>query len=200
MNAETATAYQAANLFQNEALAERVDTYRRLKANRGYAPDPGRYDVASGGPTPSAPADSGPRPIPINQIIAKDGEVLWPLGAPEEGDLADKKGAASRAIREVAQQAMQGKPVPTSQVIAARNALADYANPAARWFEKNHKSDYDGFVNYIRSLDRGLRSLAESGRMEGEAPAAYSGGIDITPPTAAPTGGDVLRGQVRDRR
>ena len=87
--------------------------------------------------------------------------------------------------------------------MAARKALSDYANPAARELKDQRPDDYDAFVNYIQNLDGSLRSLADVAHngagtaRHRPAPAETTGGINIDPKTAPKSAGDVLKEKVK---
>jgi len=210
--AEAATAYQAANLFQQRALGTMMDNYLGAKYGAG-APS---YDIQTGAPASVVPYSLGNGPgrgererhpgvavggrqdvagrtngaggsLPFDRLIGRDGEVLWPLGAPTDGDLGAKKQAADEAIQGVLQDARRGRRVPARRVVEARDKLAAYVNPAADAIRKHNEKDVDGFADFVQSLDAGLRSLAEA-RGAGR-PARVP---DIEPPNAPRTGGDVL--------
>ena len=208
--AEAATAYQAANLFHQEALGTMLDNY----GGRKYATAAPSYDIQTGAPTSVVPYSLGNGPsraererhpgvavggrqnvvgpngggnLPFNRLIGRDGEVLWPLGAPTDGDLGAKKKAADEAIQGVLQDASRGRRVPARRVVEARDKLAAYVNPAADAVRKHNEKDVDGFADFVQSLDAGLRSLAES-RGTGRAARAP----DLDPPNVPKTGGDVL--------
>ena len=195
-NAETASSYQLANLFRTEAMQNMAETYRNSKYGGSGGNGQGQYSVSD--PQPKDPFENLP-PVPINDIFAKDGTVLWPLGAPEEGDLAEKKATAGRSIQSVARDALAKQPVTLSRVVAARDDLAAYANPAASWFKDHSAKDIPGFVNFIRSMDDALRGLAESKKM-GTPPAKDVGPMNFNPPTAPKTGGDILLQEMRDKK
>lgn len=212
--AEAATAYQAANLFHQEALGTMLDNYGGRKYaspsydirtgapasvvpySLGNGPGPGERErhpgVAIGGRQdvvgqPDGDAAGGGGTLPFNRLIGRDGEVLWPLGAPTKGDLGTKKKAADEAIQGVLQDARRGRRVPARRVVEARDKLAAYVNPAADAIRKHNEKDVAGFADYVQSLDAGLRSLAET-RGTGRAGRAP----DIDPPNRPKTGGDVL--------
>ncbi len=133
--------------------------------------------------------------IPFNRLFAKDGEILWPLGAPTDGDLASKKQAADQAITKVVREYAQGGNAPVRDVVAARRALSNYAVPAADKL-KDNQDDYDDWVNWVSSLDRGLRTIAQSGEGRGGRTAASPAeglDIEIKPDTAPKTAGEVLK-------
>lgn len=213
-NAEAATAYQAANLYRQAAIDEMLNN--RMKAqqfaqsrfdygpmDRGYA-SPGRAPIRSRTQAPAAgegqaAVEAAQRPATFNEMIAQNGEVFWPLGAPDQGELGTKRSAASAAIQDLIQQSRRG-PVSVRRVVQARNALSDYAVPAAQALKQDRPDDVDDFATYIKTLDAGLRSLALN---EGATRPASPGGTtrtpDIKPDNAPESAGEVLEKKI-DRK
>ncbi|MEO6808384.1 MAG: hypothetical protein ABI353_04660, partial [Isosphaeraceae bacterium] len=127
--AEATTSYEAANIFRQEAM----DEMSRARM-QNQPPIPSRLDQgqARQGTTNTSrvPVQSRTQPpATFDQMIAKDGEVFWPLGAPNQGYLGTKQDVATAAIQSVIQQSQAG-PVAVRRVVHARNALSDYAVPA----------------------------------------------------------------------
>ena len=100
LNAETATQYQAANLMHQQALQTLMQTYSMNYLNNKYG-NSGGYGVGLGRPVSYGSNGSNDKTpaIPADKLFSRDGQVLWPLGAPEDGDLKAKKQAASAAIQ-----------------------------------------------------------------------------------------------------
>lgn len=205
MNAEAATAYQAANLMHQRAAQTLMQNYMGSKyANAGASPG---YGVAPGRPLAYGTTGGKGEPRPAlrpDEMFAKDGQVLWPLGAPEDGSLRSKKQAASQAIQKAVGDYLADRAAPpVSEVVAARTALANYANPAAREIKDQRPDDYEDFVHYIEDLDTSLRSLADvkhsgAGRARHRpAPAEVTGGIDVDPAGKAKSAGEVLKEKVQ---
>jgi hypothetical protein len=195
MNAEASTAYQAANLMHQQALQTMLQNYSGGKYAGGGASVPRTYGDEGGGDGRKPAGD-----IPFDQLVARDGQVLWPLGAPEDGDLGSRKQRATAAIQQLLKDRGEGRDAPVRQVVRARRALSDYAVPAAREIKADHPDDYDDWVNYVSSLDRGLRTLAglqgAGGRGGNATPRETN--IDIRPENQPKSAGDVLKGRVKD--
>jgi hypothetical protein len=221
-NAEAATAYQAANLYHQQALNLMMDNYQRarLMALGDVAPGVKSYVRAGGegaGPGRAAavgtapargegPATGGRTPATFQEMIARDGSVFWPLGAPTSGDLGAKQQAASRAIRDAMQDYRADGRVSVRRVADARRKLAAYAVPAANALrdEKDSK-DVRGFSDYVQTLDAGLRSLAAGPETGGRAAGPAGVGEQNFRPNVAPeTAGEVVKEKIeagsRDRR
>ena len=190
LNAETVTQYQAANLMHQQALQTLMQTYSMNYRNNKYGNS--GYGVGLGRPTSygSSGSNDQAKAIPADKLFSKDGQVLWPLGAPEDGDLKAKKQAASAAIQKaISDYIASNAAPPVREVVAARKALSDYANPAARELKDQRPDDYDAFVNYIQNLDGSLRSLADVAHngagtaRHRPAPAETTGGINVDPKT-----------------
>jgi len=202
-SAELATGYQAGNIYRQMAYssllnnggpgAPRTVRIRRSGTDAGSGDSPGVTARARPeGAAPRAAANRrapSERPATFREMIADDGEVFWPLGAPDNGELGAKRKAAGRAIQQVMQDAKDRGEPSVRKVIAARQALADYAEPAAEQLKEDSPDDVKGFATFIQTLDGGLRSL-----VAGNAPAGGAGGrADIEPPSAPKTAGDVLK-------
>ena len=171
-----------------------------LRGGPKPSPNPNNYSHTSYGDSGGTNPEEQPKLIPLNQLIASDGEVLWPLGAPSDGELGQKRNAADKAIQKVVAQFARGDRVPVRDIVAARNALSDYAVPAADKFEANDKQDYDDFVHYVQSLDAGLRNLDRTSAVANarQAPEAPAVPLNIKPDDAPKSGGDALKKAVVD--
>jgi hypothetical protein len=204
-NAETATMYQAANLLHQQALQTLMQNYAGNYLNDKYAGMPyGGRPMSYGG---GAGAD-GAKVLPPEQLYTRDGRLLWPLGAPDGGDLKAKKQAADDAVqRAVGDYIASRAAPPVREVVAARSALADYANSAAREIKENRPDDYKDFTNYIDNVDASLRSLADVAHNGARprtgpkrTPADVVGGIDTDPKGTPKSAGDVLKEKVQSDR
>ena len=196
-NAEAVEAYQGANLMRAEAY----DALSEANVNNSNAR--------------SNSSDQASEGVPLSNLFARDGEVLWPLGAPTDGELGTKRDAASAAIQEVVTEFAADREVPTRKVIEARQALSDYAVPAARYFEKTEdKQDEKDWENWVSNLDRGLRTLAgieppPTGRPNPAAPTGRGDATrrpnprgdapDIQPEGVPKSAGEVFRESLRNR-
>jgi len=221
LNAQAASAYEAANLLNQEAAKDAVSGYRSAK--QAYGP---RYNIRTGSPgytSSAAPpreavaqVDPEAQPIlPPDRLLAPDGEVLWPVGAPKGPDLDPRREAASQAIRDAVQPGTGGRRGSIRRIVRARERLSDYAVPALQQIRTERPQDEEDFVRYVRSLDLALRALAENrGQTEnrgdgpiGQAPAGAPAGTpgrpparDVDPNDTPKTGGDVLQQTIRQDR
>ena len=194
LNAESVEAYQGANLMRAEAYDALTDAQvQRRKA------------MSNG--------SDGSDAIPIQELFSREGDVLWPLGAPTDGDLGAKKDAASEAVKKVVTEFLADREAPTREVINARQALSDYAVPAAKYFEKTEdKQDEKDWEKWVTTLDQGLRTMAgiERGpadearpnprRAENRPKAKDEPAPELARPAGQPkSAGDVLRDSLRSR-
>ncbi len=159
LSAESATSYQASNLMAQAAM-----DVLRDNSVASYNGVEGRFNVRTGRPKSFGEPVAGD--IPLKNLISRNGEVLWPLNSPVGGDLYDKRREAGRAIQSVIQTFKTNGKVPIDQAIAARNRLSDYTEPALNDLKRHRPNDIDNFLNFVASLDRGVRNLVGEEKAE----------------------------------
>jgi hypothetical protein len=119
---------------------------------------------------------SGPR---LNDLVSRSGDVLWPSFAPNTGYLADKRTAASQAIREVMGEVRRSGRASVDRLSSALNSLYGYAEPSIEELRKNDPANVQAFTNFAQDLDSGLRRLV--GNREIDAPRIGNPGAGDAP-------------------
>jgi len=144
----------AANLYYQQAMAQAI------KNQQALALQP-RYDVRQRVPRPVSPADtSTPKPLPRNQVLKNDGEVLWPKVAPS-GDMFDKPKAAAEAAIRVAVKEFEANGKASIQSVAeAKSQLVAYGKPALVQLVQIERDNAKQLLTFLASLERVLDTLA----------------------------------------
>jgi hypothetical protein len=144
------TTQGAGDLINSNLMANYV--LGGVKDYASYAP---RYNVQTGNDFTSN-AGGGSRLV---DITSRGGDVLWPLSAPTDGDLADKRKAADTSIRDAIVDFRRTGKGSVEKVNAALRNLTAYADPAAKYLRQHDPGQVVTFMELVRSLDRGLRKL-----------------------------------------
>jgi hypothetical protein len=144
----------AANLYYQQAMAQAI------KNQQALALQP-RYDVRQRVPRPVSPADtSTPKPLPRNQVLKNDGEVLWPKVAPSS-DMFDKPKAGAEAAIRVAVKEFEANGKASIQSVAeAKSQLVAYGKPALVQLVQIERDDAKQLLTFLASLERVLDTLA----------------------------------------
>lgn len=149
MTASTSAA--ASDMLQRDMKAIYYANHPELRANHGD-----RYNVHSTRAWSRGRA-GGARLV---DVTSRDGDVLWPLSAPTDGDLNDKRAAASEAIKNsIHEFRTGGGKVSVKTVSAALDRLNGYSEPAIEHLRKSNPAEVHTFIDFVRALDRGLRLL-----------------------------------------
>jgi len=187
MNAQAAMAYQAANLYQQEAMNEAVDKYRQAKVLQP------RYQVETG-TTRFDRRHPTIQLIPREKLLDADGRVQWPASTPSGQNLSDARNKVDEAIMRVAQEARERGHASVRSIVAARNALSQFASLALERLRSESPADAAGFQVFLQSLDHVLYTMAES---PAAAAARTTGGTGLNPDNAPKTAGEVLKETIR---
>lgn len=186
MNAQTAQAYQAANLYRQQALGIAAEMYRQNKLYQPY------YGVATGRPG-VARRRGTVAVIPRDRLIDASGKVLWPASTPSGAKLNAARQEADDAIAKVFQEQKENGRASVRSVVAAREKLAAFAGTALERLRADSPADAAGLEVFLYSLDRALVAMANNA-------ATGPGRINVTPDDAPKTGGEVLKeGIEKDR-
>ena len=170
-NAQAVTAYQQANLYEQQAISTQLANQKQMSAIRD------KYDPRNNLPKYSAVPASGTPSVPMGKLISPQNTVMWPPGAPATPPraLADEK------IAQVAKEFQKDGQATTAAVIDARDALYAYGQPALASVKKNHPSETAVFRDFLNNLDMGLDVMAH--------PANKTGAPASTPAPPAPRPG-----------
>jgi hypothetical protein len=156
-NAWTASNYQAANLYNQQAVAQALQNQKMMAT---MSP---RYDVRTQEPAPSSTSsekDRGFKPLPMSQVIAPDGKVLWPSAAPVNGELGEHRSAAEAAVREASGEFRSAGRATIASVSEAKERLYDYGRPALRDLNRESRPDAVTLLRFLASLELILDAMA----------------------------------------
>jgi hypothetical protein len=154
-NAWSTDMYQAANLYNQQAMAQAIENQRQMQAMQP------RYDVRSQAPRTVPSSDRQNRePLPRNQVVSPDGKVLWPGRAPNDGDLAKARSAAEAAIRVAVKEFETAGKASVQSVVAAKELLYAYGRPALQKLAAENDAAAQNLFKFLANLEQLLDSLA----------------------------------------
>lgn len=155
----------SANYLMNKAAQQEMLWQRSLSGNATPIP---RYGVRSGR------SSSSGRPNPQNLVTqtSREGDVLWPVSSPSQGDLFEKRRDADQAIKAVVRDYRSKGVAPVDEVVAAIRALHAYVDPAVASLRKERPQDLESFLGFAEGLHSGLRGLAPQPPKPDEGPAS----------------------------
>lgn len=114
-----------------------------------------RFNIQTGRPW-SAGRSSAPR---LADAVANDGNVLWPLNAPNDQYLRDKRAAANTAIKNVVADFRRTGRANVDKTSLALKNLQAYAQPGVDTMRREGAPGVNGFIEFVRNLDGSLRNL-----------------------------------------
>jgi hypothetical protein len=145
----------AANLYYQQAMAQAIKNRQQELALQP------RYDVRQRVPRPvSANDTSTPKPLPRNEVLKNDGEVLWPSVAPSSATLDKSKSAAEAAIRVAAKEFQANGKASIQSVAEAKSQLVAYGKPALEQLVRSDRDDAKQLLTFLASLEGVLDTLA----------------------------------------
>lgn len=154
-NAWTANMYQAANLYNQQAISQAIENQRRAQTLEP------RYDVRDRTPRVSqADRPTAPTPLPQNRVLSPDGKILWPGRAPTDGDLAGKRAAAEAAVLIAAREFKAGGRASVPSVAEAKELLYAYGQPAILELGAKSRPAAQELLHFCSSLEQVLNGLA----------------------------------------
>lgn len=155
-NAWSASMYQAANLYNQQAIAQQIENQRQMQ----QAMEP-RYDIRKRTPrTPRTREQAGSAPLPKNEVLSTNGSVLWPKQAPAGADLAQARSAAEEAIKIAVKESEANGTATVPSVIEAKERLAAYGQPALKKLAETDKPAAKSLLRFLISLEQAVNSLA----------------------------------------
>jgi hypothetical protein len=164
-NAQAVQAYQSANYYQQQA----VNTYlSNMKMSQEMQQ---KYNAE----TAARVAASRKPPRPFEQLVAADGNVLWPEYAPANQNRA----AVDEAIRNAETERRQNGQATVQTVNQARKKLIAYGQPALSRVRRERPGFGNSFRDFLNELDVSLDTLAQP-------PVMVKAGGEDTPPPPAP--------------
>lgn len=208
-NAQAMQAYQAANLYRQQAMNQAYSRYAAATSGSGSGNGSGgdsgssyqtRYNINNGNTVPY-PIFTGSRNrrinrarLPREQVLTEDGKVLWPDNTPSDKELDPLREAVDTAFRDVAADREKHKRgnITIRDAVHARGKLVSFAAPAVEKLSEERSNDVADFQVFLGSLDFALRSMANA------APPTSATSQRTTPENTPESGGDVLKGTIKD--
>ena len=155
-NAWTAQMYQAANLYNQQAIAQQLANERQMQ----QAMEP-RYDVRQRTPRPPKTREpASATPLPRNQVLAPDGSVLWPGRAPADAELGKARTAAEAAIKNAVKEYAASGRATVQSIVEAKERLAAYGKPALKKLAETNMEAARNLLRFLASLEQAINSLA----------------------------------------
>jgi hypothetical protein len=155
MSAWSADMNEAANLYNQQAMAQAIENQRQMQAMQP------RYDVRSQAPRTVRPSDRENREsLPRNQVVSPDGKVLWPGRAPNDGDLARSRSAAEAAVRVAVKEFEANGKASVQSVVTAKELLYAYGRPALQKLAAESDAAAKNLFRFLASLEQLLDTLA----------------------------------------
>lgn len=186
-NAQTVLAYQAANLYRQQAVGVAAQIYRENKLYRPY------YGVATGRAR-IARRHGAVAVIPRERLFDAEGHVQWPASTPSGAQLDTARQEADSAIQKVFEEQKQNGRASVRSVVAAREKLAAFGGSALEQLRTSSPADAAGLEVFLYSLDRALTAMANT------VAAPNPGRVNLTPENAPRTGGQVLKNEIEKNR
>jgi hypothetical protein len=156
-NMYTAWANQAAgiaNLYNQQAIAQALQNAQSEQALQA------RYDVRTRVPQPAPLSQEYPKPLPKNEVLKSDGELIWPM-APPASDTLDKHRFAAEAAVRVAVKEYEAKGKASVQSVAeAKSQLFAYGKPALTHLVRINRSDAEKLLRFFTNVEHVLDQLA----------------------------------------
>jgi hypothetical protein len=154
-NAWSAEMYEAANLYNQQAMAQSIENQRQMQAMQP------RYDVRSRAPQSVGSKDrNNNQTLPRNEVLSPDGKVLWPGRAPNDSELAKLRAAADAAIRVVVKEFEATGKASVQSVVEAKELLYAYGKPALQKLAAENDAAARNLFRFLGSLEQLLDSLA----------------------------------------
>lgn len=155
-NAWTARMYQAANLYNQQAIAQQLANDRQMR----QVMEP-RYDVRQRTPrSPETREQASTSTLPRNEVLTSDGTVIWPGRAPTDGDLGKARSAAEAAIKIAVKEFEASGKATVQSIVEAKERLAAYGQPALRKLAETNMEAAKNLLRFLASLERVVNSLA----------------------------------------
>ncbi|MDB5349390.1 MAG: hypothetical protein JWN86_637 [Planctomycetota bacterium] len=150
-NAQATKAYQEANFFQQQAIATAMNNAQQAPAVRE------QFNVRSAAPRSRSRAPRQTSTVPLDQLITKDGAVLWPQSSPVD----PSRERVDTAIAAIAKQYQDDGKATVQSVNEARNALSAYGHPALTEVRKERPQSAAVFKSFLNNLDVSLAGMAK---------------------------------------
>ena len=100
--------------------------------------------------------------VPRDQLLDKNGKILWPSSAPGDSLTAGTRRAAEDAVRGVVLAEKTHGNAPVRDVVDAKKKLAAFARQALPIVSARARADSDGLERFIVELEKTLQTMALS--------------------------------------
>jgi hypothetical protein len=138
----------------NSMIADRLAMLAYLD-QAGSSNHGDRYDIHTG----RRWSMGRPSSVRLVDLTSNMGDVRWPLSAPNDAYLRDKRAAANTSIRVAVRDFRSAGSTSVEKVMKALNDLQSYASPAVDTLRRESPPEVNGFIDFVRNLDQGLRGL-----------------------------------------
>jgi len=98
--------------------------------------------------------------VPRDQLLDKDGKILWPSAAPDDSTTAGTRRAAEDAVRAIVAAEKTSGSAPVRQVVDAKKKLSAFAREALPVVIARHRADSDVLERFIVELEKTLQTMA----------------------------------------
>lgn len=154
LNSWSAQSYQAANLFNQEAISQAINNARRSPVMQPS------YEVNRRAVQPAEPEQPAPQPLPRADLLTPAGAVRWPASLPSVGILNSVKSAAEAAIAVATKEFVASGRASIQSVAEAKSRLFAYGQPAIKLVAQKDKAKAQELLKFFVSLEHALDSLA----------------------------------------
>jgi len=100
--------------------------------------------------------------VPRNQLLDKDGKLLWPGVTPDDAATAGKRRAAEEAVRRVVSAEKTHGSASVRDVVEAKKRLTAFAREALPIVSARNRADSDALERFIVELEKTLQTMAAS--------------------------------------
>ena len=149
--AQATKAYQEANFFQQQAIATAMNNARQNQAVRE------QFNVRSATPKSRSHAQRNAPTVPLDQLMSKEGAVLWPQTSPVD----ESRERVDVAVAAIAKQFQEHGKATVQSVNEARNLLSAYGHPALAAVRKDRRETATVFKSFLNNLDTSLAAMAK---------------------------------------
>lgn len=100
--------------------------------------------------------------IPRDQLLNKDGKILWPSAAPDDSTTSGTRRAAEEAVRGVVSAEKAHGSALVRDVVDAKKKLTAFAREALPIVSARDRADSEGLERFIVELEKTLQTMAVS--------------------------------------
>ena len=159
-NGQVGSGYQAAEqLFRPLTSSLAPQTTDDLRPLYNLATSmPGRY----GSSRKVMPRTRNLPNVPRDQLLDKDGKILWPGATPDDATTAGTRRAAEDAVRGVVDAEKAHGSAPVRDVVDAKKKLTAFAREALPIVIVRNRGESDGLERFMVELAKTLQTMADS--------------------------------------